>query len=52
VFAFADGHSELWHFQALSKDQDLDTPYAGPPNTLADFRRMQRAVLRNATLGM
>jgi prepilin-type N-terminal cleavage/methylation domain-containing protein/prepilin-type processing-associated H-X9-DG protein len=52
VFAFADGHSELWHWRVLNKDQGLDAPYAGPPNTLVDFRRMQRAVLRNAELGM
>jgi prepilin-type N-terminal cleavage/methylation domain-containing protein/prepilin-type processing-associated H-X9-DG protein len=52
VFAFADGHSELWHWRVLNIDQELDAPYAGPPNTLVDFRRMQRAVLRNATIGM
>ena len=52
VFAFADGHSEQWRWRVLNRDQDLDTPWAGPPNTLVDFRRMQRAVLRNATLGM
>ena len=52
VFAFADGHSERWSWRVLNRDQDLDAPYAGPPNTLVDFRRMQRAVLRNATLGM
>ena len=52
VFAFADGHAERWSWRVLNKDQDLDAPYAGPPNTLVDFRRMQRAVLRNATIGM
>ena len=52
VFAFADGHSERWRWRFLSKDQGLDAPYAGPPNTLMDFRRMQRAVLRNSTIGM
>ena len=51
VFAFADGHSELWHWRVLSKDQDLDTPWGPPNNTLVDFRRMQRAVLRNDTVG-
>jgi prepilin-type N-terminal cleavage/methylation domain-containing protein/prepilin-type processing-associated H-X9-DG protein len=51
VFAFADGHSELWHWRVLNKDQGLDAPFAGPPNTEVDLRRMQRAVLRNATLG-
>ena len=52
VFAFADGHAERWRWRVLNVDQDLDTPYAGPPNTLVDFRRMQRAVLRNSTIGM
>jgi prepilin-type N-terminal cleavage/methylation domain-containing protein/prepilin-type processing-associated H-X9-DG protein len=52
VFAFADGHAERWRWRTLAKDQLLDAPYAGPPNTQLDFRRMQRAVLRNSTLGM
>jgi prepilin-type N-terminal cleavage/methylation domain-containing protein/prepilin-type processing-associated H-X9-DG protein len=52
VFGFADGHAERWRWRVLNRDQDLDTPYAGPPNTLVDFRRMQRAVLRNSTVGM
>jgi prepilin-type processing-associated H-X9-DG protein len=52
VFAFADGHAERWRWRVLSKDQDLDASYAGPPNTMLDFRRMQRAVLRNSTIGM
>jgi prepilin-type N-terminal cleavage/methylation domain-containing protein/prepilin-type processing-associated H-X9-DG protein len=52
VFAFADGHSELWHWRVLNKDQDLDTPWGSPYNTLVDFRRMQRTVFRNATVGM
>jgi prepilin-type N-terminal cleavage/methylation domain-containing protein/prepilin-type processing-associated H-X9-DG protein len=52
VFAFADGHSELWHWRALNVDQDLDWPWGPPYNTQVDFRRMQRAVLRNATIGM
>jgi prepilin-type N-terminal cleavage/methylation domain-containing protein/prepilin-type processing-associated H-X9-DG protein len=52
VFAFADGHAERWRWRVLNRDQGLDKPYAGPPNTLVDFRRMQRAVLRNATIGM
>jgi prepilin-type N-terminal cleavage/methylation domain-containing protein/prepilin-type processing-associated H-X9-DG protein len=52
VFAFADGHGERWRWRVLNKDQDLDAPCAGPPNTLVDFRRMQRAVLRNSTIGM
>jgi prepilin-type processing-associated H-X9-DG protein len=52
VFAFADGHGERWRWRVLAKDQDLDAPYAGPPNTMVDFRRMQRAVFRNSTIGM
>jgi prepilin-type N-terminal cleavage/methylation domain-containing protein/prepilin-type processing-associated H-X9-DG protein len=52
VFAFADGHAERWRWRFLNRDQPLDTAYAGPPNTLVDFRRVQRAVLRNATIGM
>jgi prepilin-type N-terminal cleavage/methylation domain-containing protein/prepilin-type processing-associated H-X9-DG protein len=52
VFAFADGHGERWRWRVLDKDQDLDASYAGPPNTMLDFRRMQRAVLRNSTIGM
>jgi prepilin-type processing-associated H-X9-DG protein len=52
VFAFADGHSEQWHWRALNVDQELDTPATGSRNTLVDLQRMQRAVLRNATLGM
>ena len=27
-------------------EQDLDTPWAGPPNTQIDFRRCQYAVFR------
>ena len=52
VFAFGDGHAERWRWRVLNKDQNLDAPYAGPPNTMIDFRRMQRAVLRNSTIGM
>jgi prepilin-type N-terminal cleavage/methylation domain-containing protein/prepilin-type processing-associated H-X9-DG protein len=49
VFAFADGHSELWHWRKLSKDQNLNAGWAGPPNTLVDFQRCQYAVFRTAT---
>ena len=52
VFAFADGHAERWRWRVLNNDQDLDAPYAGPPTTLVDLRRMQRAVLCNSTIGM
>ena len=52
VLAFADGHAERWRWRVLNNDQDLDEPYAGPPSTLLDLRRMQRAVLRNSTIGM
>jgi prepilin-type N-terminal cleavage/methylation domain-containing protein len=46
VFGFADGHGERWRWRVLSKDQDLDAPYAGPPNTLIDIQRLRRAVYR------
>jgi prepilin-type N-terminal cleavage/methylation domain-containing protein/prepilin-type processing-associated H-X9-DG protein len=52
VFGFADGHAERWRWRTLNKDQELDIPYAGPPNTMVDFRRMQRAVLRNSASGI
>jgi prepilin-type N-terminal cleavage/methylation domain-containing protein/prepilin-type processing-associated H-X9-DG protein len=52
VLAFADGHAERWRWRVLNKDQELDTPWGGPPKTEVDFRRMQRAVLRNSTIGM
>jgi prepilin-type N-terminal cleavage/methylation domain-containing protein/prepilin-type processing-associated H-X9-DG protein len=52
VFAFADGHAERWRWRVLNKDQGLEAAYAGPPNTMVDFRRMQRAVVRNSTVGM
>jgi prepilin-type N-terminal cleavage/methylation domain-containing protein/prepilin-type processing-associated H-X9-DG protein len=52
VFGFADGHAERWRWRVLKIDQELDAPYAGPPNTMIDFRRMQRAVFRNSTVGM
>jgi prepilin-type N-terminal cleavage/methylation domain-containing protein/prepilin-type processing-associated H-X9-DG protein len=47
VFAFADGHSELWRWRKLNVEQGLvDCGWAGPPNTLVDFRRCQYAVFR------
>jgi prepilin-type N-terminal cleavage/methylation domain-containing protein/prepilin-type processing-associated H-X9-DG protein len=52
VLSFADGHAERWRWRTLRVDQDLDTPATGNPNTLADLVRVQRAVLRNATIGM
>jgi prepilin-type N-terminal cleavage/methylation domain-containing protein/prepilin-type processing-associated H-X9-DG protein len=52
VFSFADGHSERWRWRFLNKDQGLDISSTGPPNTLVDLKRLQRAVLRNAALGM
>ena len=52
VLAFADGHAERWSWRALSVDQGLDTSATSPVNTLTDLQRMQRAVLRNATIGM
>ncbi|MGO8677619.1 MAG: prepilin-type N-terminal cleavage/methylation domain-containing protein [Limisphaerales bacterium] len=49
VFAFADGHSELWRWRKLSKDQGLNTAWGGPPNTQIDFQRCQYAVFRTNT---
>ena len=49
VFSFADGHSENWHWRTLNKDQGLDAPIAGPPNTQLDINRMRYAVLRTPT---
>jgi prepilin-type N-terminal cleavage/methylation domain-containing protein/prepilin-type processing-associated H-X9-DG protein len=46
VFSFADGHSKLWHWRTLSKEQTWDTPWAGPPNTHTDFQQMQFWVVR------
>ncbi len=45
VFAFADGHAEQWRWHVLNVDQDLNTPWAGPPNTLVDLTRMRQAVI-------
>ena len=46
VFVFADGHSENWRWRTLSKDQGLDAPSSGPPNTLVDLQRLQYVVFR------
>ncbi len=45
LFGFVDGHSEIWHWRALSREQNLDTP-ASQYNTLTDLQRLQRAVFR------
>ena len=49
VFVFADGHSENWRWRALSKDQGLDAPSSGPPNTLVDLQRLQYVVFRTSS---
>jgi prepilin-type N-terminal cleavage/methylation domain-containing protein/prepilin-type processing-associated H-X9-DG protein len=41
-FSFADGHSEVWRWIGLNKDQGLDAPVT--PQNLPDLQRMQRAV--------
>ncbi|MDH7501278.1 MAG: prepilin-type N-terminal cleavage/methylation domain-containing protein [Verrucomicrobiota bacterium] len=43
--SFADGHSEIWKWRVLDRDQDLDTPvnYAGR-NSTPDLVRVQDAV--------
>jgi prepilin-type N-terminal cleavage/methylation domain-containing protein/prepilin-type processing-associated H-X9-DG protein len=46
VLAFADGHAERWRWRVLSVEQDVNTLYAGPPNTLVDLQRLWRAVVR------
>ena len=51
VLAFADGHAERWRWRSLNAEQDLNAPSAGPPNTLMDLQRVQRAVLRNDVIG-
>jgi hypothetical protein len=44
--AFADGHSERWHWRVLNVEQGIYPPYAGPPNTFVDLQRLWRAVFR------
>ena len=46
VLAFADGHSERWHWRVLNVEQGVYAPYVGPPNTLVDLQRVWRAVFR------
>ncbi len=46
VLAFADGHSEPWRWRVLNVEQGIYAPSAGPPSTLVDLQRIQRAVLR------
>jgi prepilin-type N-terminal cleavage/methylation domain-containing protein/prepilin-type processing-associated H-X9-DG protein len=46
VFAFADGHTENWHWRTLNKDQGLDASSSGSPNTLIDLQRLQNVVFR------
>jgi len=44
-FGFADGHSEIWKWRYLTKDQDLDAPViVSGVNTTPDLVRMQAAV--------
>ena len=52
VISFADGHAERWTWRSLNVDQELDTKATGNPNTLGDFQRLQRAVLRNPAAGL
>jgi len=49
VFAFADGHAELWHWRVLNRDQPLSFSHLGlgaGVDTTPDLRRVQRAVFR------
>ncbi len=42
--AFADGHSEIWRWRYLNKEQGLDAPaVVGGVNTTPDLRRLQAA---------
>jgi len=52
-FSFADGHSEIWRWVWLNKDQGWDTPATGTadasgnvtkPGTIVDLLRLQAAV--------
>jgi len=42
-FSFADGHSELWKWRSLSKEQGLDASATSPVNTVADLKKLQDA---------
>ena len=46
VFAFADGHAELWRWSVLNIEQGIYAPSVGPPSTLVDLQWMWWAVLR------
>jgi prepilin-type N-terminal cleavage/methylation domain-containing protein/prepilin-type processing-associated H-X9-DG protein len=44
VFAFADGHSEIWKWRFLNKDQGLDAPAkSAGVDTTVDLKRLQDA---------
>jgi prepilin-type N-terminal cleavage/methylation domain-containing protein len=44
VFSFADGHSEIWKWRFLAKDQGLDASVkAGGVDTTIDLKRLQDA---------
>jgi prepilin-type N-terminal cleavage/methylation domain-containing protein/prepilin-type processing-associated H-X9-DG protein len=47
-FSFADGHSEVWRWQFLNRDQKLDAGVTDIPgvNTKKDLDRLKRAVAR------
>ena len=47
VFAFADGHAELWRWRVLNTEQILDaTLKQYGVDTTVDLRRLQQAVFR------
>jgi hypothetical protein len=47
VFGYVDGHSQIWKWQALSREQNLSVSYLQyGVNTLNDLQRLQRAVFR------
>ena len=46
-FSFADGHSEIWRWSVLTRDQAWNASLneMGQGNTQKDLRRMQAAVM-------
>jgi prepilin-type N-terminal cleavage/methylation domain-containing protein/prepilin-type processing-associated H-X9-DG protein len=54
AFSFADGHSEIYRWQALSVDQGLDTTASASPKngqgSIADLHRLQRIVVDPAVV--
>lgn len=45
AFSFCDGHSEIYRWAVINKDQGLDTPATTAPNSVIDLHRLQRIVV-------